>query len=74
MEVIAHNDFKDSPRIKCNINKGQFGKLTKIYHLLMDQQYDITKINGEGKFFASTVLEAEQAGFRRTFRWRGEAL
>jgi hypothetical protein len=56
------------PRIKCNINNDEFGQ-TKIYHLPMDQQYDRTIIgNRAGEFYAFTVKEAEDAGFRRAFR------
>lgn len=58
------------PRIKCNIGKGEYGK-TKIFHLPMDQQYDATKISEPGEFYAFTVQEAVDAGFRRAFRWHG---
>ena len=57
------------PCIKCNINRDEFGLTTKIYHLPFDQQYDATKIDREGEFMAMTVAEAENAGFRRAFRW-----
>ena len=57
------------PRIKCNIGKGEFGKSTKIYHLPMDLQYDAVKIDKKGEFFAFTVQEAEQAGFKRAHKW-----
>ena len=53
------------PRIKCNI-----GVEGKIYHLPFDQQYDTTIIDGS-EFMALTVKEAEDAGFRRAYRWRG---
>lgn len=59
----------DYPMIKCNINKTT-GE--KIYHLPFDQQYDrciITPATGE--FYATTVAEAEEAGFRRAMRWKG---
>lgn len=58
----------DYPCIKCNIGRDEFGE-TKIYHLPFDQQYDSTKINSPGEFFAMTVKEAEAAGFRRAFKW-----
>lgn len=58
----------DYPCIKCNIGHDDFGE-TKIYHLPFDQQYDATKIDSPGEFFAMTVKEAEAAGFRRAFRW-----
>ena len=60
----------DYPRIKCNINRDEFGITTKIYHLPMDQQYDNVIIDKPGEFFAFTVAEAEAAGFRRAYRWR----
>ena len=56
------------PCIKCNIGHDDYG-ITKIYHLPFDQQYDSTKISSEGEFFAMTVKEAEDAGFRRAFKW-----
>ena len=54
------------PCIKCNINTTT-GK--KIYHLPFDQQYDKTKISHEGEMYCSRTEEAENAGFRRAFRW-----
>lgn len=52
------------PMIKCNINNGN-----KIYHLPFDQQYWRTIIEPEkGEFYAMTVKEATQAGFRRAFK------
>lgn len=55
----------DYPMIKCNL--GSYDE--KIYHLPFDQQYDRTKINKKGEFYAHTVSEAEKAGFRRAKRW-----
>lgn len=58
---------KNYPCIKCNLSKPH-GE--KIYHLPFDQQYDRVRIEaGRGEFYCRTVLEAEQAGFRRAFRW-----
>ena len=54
-----------------NINYDEFGIKTKIYHLPFDQKYDVTKIDKKGEFYAMTVREAEEAGFRRSFRWYG---
>ncbi len=51
------------PMIKCNINNGQ-----KIYHLPFDQQYWRTKIEKPGEFYAWTVKEAYDKGFRRALR------
>ncbi len=70
VEIIENEPLGEFPRIKCNINSDEYGK-TKIYHLPMDQQYDKTIIgNRAGEFYAFTVKEAEDAGFRRAFRHR----
>lgn len=61
VEVVEQQKLEEFPRIKCNI-----GKDGKIYHLPMDQQYDRVIIEKEkGEFFAKTVKEAEEKGFRR---------
>lgn len=71
VEIIENEPIGEFPRIKCNINSDEFGAKTKIYHLPMDQQYDRTIIgNRAGEFYAFTVKEAEDAGFRRAFRHR----
>lgn len=57
----------DFPHIKCNI--GSSGE--KIYHLPFDQQYYRTQIKNEGEFYAWTVKEARDKGFRRAFRYYG---
>ena len=45
----------------------------KIYHLPFDQQYDKCSIKlGSGEFYAMTVKEAEEKGFRRAMKWRGK--
>ncbi len=69
MNLVENHEFdKSYPCIKCNI--GRDG--SKIYHLPFDQQYDKVNIESEkGEFFAKTVKEAEDAGFRRAYRWRG---
>lgn len=66
IKVIENKHFEPYPQIKCNISKtGE-----KIYHLPFDQQYDTTMINPkDGDFYATTVQEAEDAGFRRAWRW-----
>ena len=66
LDVKLYENLKmeDFPRIKCNINEGN-----KIYYLPMDQQYDTTKIDGKGEFFAYTVEGAEKKKFRRAWRW-----
>ena len=62
-------ELKPYPIIKCNISQVD-GE--KIYHLPIDQQYDNVIVGDkEGEFYASTVKEAENAGFRRAFRWKG---
>lgn len=60
-------DLGDFPRIKCNIGKNG----EKIYHLPFDQQYDTTIIDKEGEFYAWTVKEATNMGFRRAFKYYG---
>ena len=58
------------PMIKCNINKATKEKL---YHLPFDQQYDKCSIKlGSGEFYAMTVKEAEEKGFRRAMKWHGK--
>ena len=66
-------DFKenyllgDYPMIKCNVNR-QTGEL--IYHMPYDQMYDRVVIEPEkGEFYAMTIDEAEQKGFRRAMRY-----
>lgn len=69
LDVIFNEKIKLEryPIIKCNISiTGE-----KIFHLPFDQQYDNTKIENEGEFYAMTIQEAEEAGFRRAWRWLG---
>lgn len=63
--VYEHIPASEYPVIKCNVSRtGE-----KIYHLPFDQQYDRVVIDQDkGEFYAMTVSEAEQAGFRRAFR------
>ena len=63
---IMIQEFIDFPRIKCNINGND-----KIYHLPFDQQYDTAQIKNKGEFYAYTVAEAEEKGFRRAHRYKG---
>ncbi|TKG93716.1 hypothetical protein EYV94_15840 [Puteibacter caeruleilacunae] len=66
--AIDESQFR---RIKCNIGKNKEMGLTKIYHLPYDQQYERIQINTEsGDFYASTVKEAMNKGFRRAFKYR----
>ena len=58
----------DYPRIKCNVGKDK----EMIYHLPFDQMYDRIKIEPhKNEYYVRTVAEAEQKGFRRAWRWRG---
>lgn len=58
--------FKKYPLIKCNISRSG----EKIYHLPFDLQYDRVQITpNKGDFYASTVADAESAGFRRAHKW-----
>lgn len=69
MNIIVKEGIQigDYPRIKCNISEdGEY-----IYHLPMDQQYDNVIIDKPGEFFAMTVQEAVNKGFRRAYRWHG---
>lgn len=67
IKVVQEKPMEKYPVIKCNIaSDGE-----KIYHLPFDQQYDKTLIKNNGEFYAATVREAENKGFRRAFRWRG---
>ncbi|NOT01120.1 MAG: hypothetical protein HOP29_10875 [Phycisphaerales bacterium] len=69
VNLKEHFAIAQYPMIKCNVSRvdGQ-----RIYHLPLDQQYDNAVIGDrEDEFYASTVNEAESAGFRRAFRWRG---
>ncbi|MFA6533722.1 MAG: restriction endonuclease [Patescibacteria group bacterium] len=71
VEIRENESPGEFPRIKCNINSDEFSYPTKIYHLPMDQQYDRTIIgNRSGEFYAFTVKQAEDAGFRRAFKHR----
>lgn len=73
LEIRVDQEFafdERYPCIKCNVstNGGE-----KIYHLPFDQMYDATVVHRDrGEFYARTVKEAEDAGYRRAFRWHGE--
>ena len=70
IQVIDNHPMGTYPLIKCNISvTGE-----KIYHLPFDQQYDSTMINPkDGDSYAYTVLEAEEKGFRRAYRWHSHS-
>ena len=69
VELYENCHLNDFPRIKCNMNKDEFGVESKIYHLPFDQQYDRTKINKKGECYAFTVEQATSLGFRRAFKF-----
>jgi HJR/Mrr/RecB family endonuclease len=73
IEILENIELGEYPLIKCHNGRDkEFGCGTKIYHLPLDQQYDITKVNKKnGDFYAFTVLEAERAGYRRAYKWHG---
>ena len=73
LHVSQNHPFREFPRIKCNVGKNEWGGKTYIYHLPMDAQYDRVKICNKGEFYAFTVKEAEDAGFRRTYKWHGNS-
>lgn len=59
---------KNYPMIKCNVNK--LGE--RIFHLPSDYYYDKIKIRRDkGAFYAKTVAEAVDHGFRRAKKYRG---
>ena len=70
--VEENHPMEEFPRIKCNIGLDEKGEKRKIYHLPMDQQYDTVKIDKPGEFYAFTVKEAEEKGFRRAYKWYKE--
>lgn len=70
VEVKEEFPFEKYPSIKCNISR-KTGE--KIYHLPIDQQYDRTIIEYDrDECYVETVAEAEELGFRRAWRWRGD--
>lgn len=73
ISVVERHEMIEFPRIKCNIGKDEYGDETRIFHLPMDDQYDRTKIENAGEFYAFTVREAVNAGFRRAFKWHGNS-
>jgi hypothetical protein len=67
IEYLENYPLQSYPCIKCNISDRG-----KIYHLPFDQQYDRTLIIEEkNERYVSSVREAEELGFRRAYRWRG---
>ena len=71
VRLHEHIQFEPYPCIKCNISQIDN---QRIYHLPFDQQYDSTVIGDhKNEFYAMTVKEAEDAGFRRAYRWKGNS-
>lgn len=71
IKVVEGLPLDHYPCVKCNVSRRDG---TKIYHLPFDQQYDRTIIEEErNECYVKTVKEAEELGFRRAFRWRGES-
>lgn len=70
IKVIENIPLKDFPRIKCNIGYADYEQ-THIYHLPIDPLYDRVKISKKGECYCNSVYEAEQLGFRRAYKWRG---
>lgn len=66
VQYVEGEKIVDYPMIKCNISRVT---KEKIYHLPFDQQYDKVKIDEAGEFYAMTVREAEDKGFRRAKKW-----
>ena len=65
VQIIQNKKLEEFPRIKCNINNKE-----KIYHLPFDQQYDKIIVGDQkGEFFAWTVQEAVDKGFRRAKKY-----
>lgn len=68
IKIIEFKKLEKYPCVKCNIGKNG----EKIYHLPFDQNYDKIKIEpNKGEFYCKTIREAEDAGFRRAYKWRG---
>lgn len=72
VKLFANKEIGKYPIIKCKVGRDELGIETHIYHLPMDQQYDVTKIDtSNGDCYAFTVAEAVAKGFRRAYRWYG---
>ena len=73
IQIKENVELGEFPMIKCkNDRDKEWNYETKIYHLPMDQQYDNTKINPKnGDFYSFTIIEAEEKGYRRAYKWSG---
>ena len=73
LEIEVWDGYKpgEYPVVKCNIARETS---EKIYHLPFDQMYDRTVVEPQrGEKYVWTAAEAEELGFRRAFRWQGDA-
>lgn len=72
INFIENLDFDfNYPSIKCNIN---LSTKEKIYHLPFDLSYDKVQIDLErGECYVKTIEEAENLGFRRSYKWLGSS-
>lgn len=70
VEIRQGVKLEKYPCVKCNII-GNLGD--KIYHLPMDQQYDKIIISRRNRFYVESAIEAEKRGFRRAWKWHGNA-
>lgn len=72
IKIVEDFPLDHYPSVKCNVSRKDGAK---IYHLPFDQQYDRTIIDEErNERYVETVREAEELGFRRAFRWKGQSL
>jgi hypothetical protein len=70
VQIIENYPLQKYPSIKCNVSR-RINE--KIYHLPFDQQYDKTIIEEErNERYIETVREAEDSGYRRAWRWKGQ--
>lgn len=73
LDIDVWDEFPpgDYPMIKCNVARDTS---EMIYHLPFDQMYDRTVVEPErGERYVRTAVEAEKLGFRRAFKWQGDA-
>ncbi len=73
LHIAVWDEFPpgEYPIVKCNVARETS---EKIYHLPFDQMYDRTVIEpGRGERYVWTAAEAEVLGFRRAFKWQGDA-
>lgn len=71
--IKVHSLFplREYPMVKCNLARRTGDR---IYHLPFDQQYDRVIIEPHrSEFYAWTAEEAEAHGYRRAWRWSGDA-